>query len=155
MSLELLFEELKIVIDWIKFADTKSAFIWTIYLAITWALYWFKVDILSSNWGSIFFYIGTIILLIGYIFLILSVLPRTKNNSTKVSLLYYGTISNMTIHDFSSKILNLEESELKLHLSEQISTNSTIASKKMLNVKYAIYSLAILVLIWLIFLAIK
>lgn len=155
MNTATLIEELKIIIDWIKFADAKSAFLWTIYLAITWGLYSIKDQVLEWNFGYVFFYFSVFILLVGYIFLILSVLPRTKNHSTKVSLVYYWTISKMKITEFSTKVQQLQDDEVRLHLIEQIYTNSTIASIKMFNIRCVIYSLAILIIIWLVFLIVK
>jgi len=147
-------EELKRTIDWIKFADQKTACLAVYYSAILGFLISQKNMILNAmsltnSLNSIFLYAILFFIIsiftFGIYFLFSSIFPSLKNSFTDESLFYFGTISKMKFIDFTKKMNDLSGVEAKKQLAEQIYTNSLIADQKMKSVKSCIKCLFILV----------
>lgn len=62
--------------------------------------------------------------------LFMAVIARVKNDSGKKSMMFFGSISQMSINDYKAKILNMDEKDIIKDLLEQIHTNSRICMKK-------------------------
>lgn len=141
MEISFLHEELKRVGEWVRFADVKTAFLWTLYLGLTSWIYVIRTNILELDCWYIIFSSLVVTLFIWYIFLALSIFPQTQNNLKKESFFYYRNVAWMEFTNFSRDLLSLSSLEIKKQLTEQIYTNSEIASIKMENVSRAIIML--------------
>ena len=157
MQTTILYEELKRISEWIKFADTKAAFIWSIYLAASSWLYSIKEG-LSENYSfftSFTFYSTLIIISLWFTLVMLSVLPRRKNGLTKISLLYYESVAIMEPDKFRDQLLTINEGDFQIHIMEQIYTNSKIATRKMKYIELSILNLAILLFLGILLIIVK
>ncbi len=144
LELSFLQNELNRVSEWIRFSDTKSAFLSAYYSGIFLGIFSFKENIISSisNFkdGALYPYIVVIVItislfILGVFFLISSVFPRLKNLNTDKSLFYFGNIAKLKPVDYFNEMEELTEEEAKKQIVEQIHTNSIIAKQKMNNVK--------------------
>ena len=158
MNNTILLEQLKMIIEWIKFSDTKSAFTSTVYLAISWWMYTVK-DSVWNEWlfWKIIFILAIIIIFLGFTFIVLSILPNRKNKLSDESVLYYESISLMELDNFSDDLSQLikEEVNLNSELVKQIYVNSKIATRKMKFIELSLLLLSFLVYLFLIFIAFK
>lgn len=62
--------------------------------------------------------------------LFMAIIARVKNDSGKKSMLFFGTISTMSLNDYKAKVLNMDERDIIKDLLEQVHTNSKICSLK-------------------------
>jgi hypothetical protein len=132
------------VSEYIRFSDTKSAFLSVFYSAVFGFIVLEKKEIINTisileGWLLCLYYfliIGLFLtFLLGIVFLFFSVFPRLKNNFTDNSLFYFGSIAKTKFIDYSKKMEKLSEKESKEGIMEQIYTNSVIADKKMKNIQ--------------------
>lgn len=145
-------DELERVSGWVRFADSKSAFLSAFYTLIFGYLISQrtaiadKVDYLDSwhNLGTILSILAGLSFLIGLFFLVKSVFPKLDNGSTDKSLFYFGHIANMKLVDYLDAVGKLDTETAKKQLFEQIHANSKIANIKMGNVKNSIKYLIVL-----------
>lgn len=135
------FKTLELTNGWIGSMDTKASFLLA-YLAVVMGF------VVSNGLPSVFklpvpkplttHYIAAVICVIAlYLFLVFAVISlletliaRTKNNSDRKSMLFFGEIATLSLNDFKAKILNRTEDELIKDLLEQVHTNSKICVKK-------------------------
>lgn len=62
---------------------------------------------------------------------LLSVLiAKAKNTSGKKSVMFFGTIAEISLNDYKSKTMNMSETDLTKDLLEQVHTNSIICTQK-------------------------
>lgn len=158
-DLHFLCSELSRVSEWVQFADKKAGFIAVFYSAVFGFLWSQKTDIyeriLNGTGQCPIVYTIVIValfalLVLGLIFLFLSVSPRLKNGNTDRSLFFFGTIAKLKIADYISDIEKLSDEEAVRQVAEQIHTNSVIADAKMTNVKkstYVLVAIGVLLLI--------
>ncbi|PIZ93572.1 MAG: hypothetical protein COX82_02420 [Candidatus Magasanikbacteria bacterium CG_4_10_14_0_2_um_filter_41_10] len=155
LKLSFLQNELNRVSEWIRFSDKKSAFLSAYYSGIFLGIISYKDSVICSiskfqSW-RLFFYIAVIsiaagLFILGMFFLISSVFPRLKNTNTDKSLFYFGNISKLKLIDYFNEMEKLTEDETKKQISEQIYTNSIIATQKMNYVKNSTKALFVLVI---------
>lgn len=143
-KIQILQSELDRVIQWIQFADKKTAFLSVYYSAVPGLVINKKSLILQKllvyNGLEIFIYSLVLICLgiffiSGIFFLFYSVFPRLKNLLTDKSLFYFGHVSKMKFIDYREEVDKMNESEIVKQIIEQIYTNSVIANQKMKNVQ--------------------
>jgi|GEM_PF-2036570 len=144
INLDFMHSELNRVSDWVRFADRKVAFLAVYYSAVISYILVQKdqfietISVYSDNclWLSHLIAFSVIgLLFIGIVYLVLAIFPRTKNHYTNKSLFYFGNIAGMKLIDFTKNFEKLSEADAKKQLTEQIYTNSVIASKKMECIK--------------------
>ena len=146
MELEFLQKELERVSEWVRFSDRKTAFLSVYYTALMTIFLNNIENIKKINENNLLICILVILIIsfvIGIYFLVMSIFPRLKNNSTNKSLFYFSNIAGMKIIDFLENMENLTEQKAKKQIIEQIYTNSEIANQKMNNIKKSIKALIV------------
>lgn len=146
--------------DWIKFADVKAGILLTIYGLISTIVYTNANSVYLNLQVSSFRIIICVgiclssIVSITYTFLCIN--PRLNKPNIK-SIIFFGDIANKfdsfeNYYDESVRIVK-DDPKLIKQITEQIYTNSLIASKKFHNIKIAVqfFSISIFLLIFLIF----
>lgn len=135
------YKSLDITNSWIASLDNKAS-IMLAYLAVMIGFvvsHGFPVLLSRSECCEFDFsnVIKIIILVALYITLSVSVVlqflalkARTKKTNSNHSLLFFGEISEMSLNDYKSRILNRTEEGLIKDILEQIHTNSIICSRK-------------------------
>ncbi len=78
-------------------------------------------------------------LILSVVFLLGTLTARTKNNSGKYSMMFFGEIAKLSLNDYKAKVLNRTEDELIKDVLEQIHTNSIICTKKTGNYNKGIW----------------
>lgn len=147
MEKEFLLEELKRVSQFVKFADVKTVFLWSLYIAITVWAFTVKDIILGFLYGRYYIYLIIALIIIWYYFLLKSILPRIDNKPTSTSFFYFGTVRKMWLTNFLRGFDQLTDAQIKKQLIEQIYINSEIADIKMRNIRYASYSPIMIVIL--------
>lgn len=146
-SMEFLQSELNRTSEFIRFADSKAAFIFTIY-SILLAILTVKFDIIKNSQSYIVvitYLLAVILFMFGIRSLVLSTFPRTKNNNTKKSFFFFKHIAKLKLDDFIHEYSRLSEDEIKNQITEQIHATSKIASIKMRHIQKSIIFLLLLV----------
>ena len=67
------------------------------------------------------------------IFLLSSLVAKTKNTSGKKSVMFFGTIAAASLNDYKSKMMNMSDTDLTKDLLEQVHTNSEICTTKFMK----------------------
>lgn len=136
------YQTLELINFWISNIDTKTSFALA-YVAVLMGFAFahgtptvFKeiMDTCPPAMASIFKLILVLALygasMGATIHLFLAVIARVKNDSGKTSLLFFGAISEMSLNDYKSKILNMDDKDITKDLLEQVHTNSKICTRK-------------------------
>lgn len=154
LDLNFIYSELNRISEWIKFAEQKSAFLSIYYTWLIGFLFNQKANILKKTetlkeceflFYKLFLVFIWIVILLWLWFLFLAILPKIKNWLTNnKSLFYFWNVSNMNYIDYSKEVLKLSENDAKKQILEQLYTNSGIAHKKMIYIKYSTIMLVIL-----------
>jgi len=138
------FNTLNLINSWINNVDTKASFALAFQAvvigfgfnnglpsAIQNFINCLPKDRTAIVWGQL---IAVIIFITGSalaaVFLLLTLVAKTKNKSGKKSVLFFGTIAAASLNDYKAKTMNMSDSELTKDLLEQIHTNSDICSVK-------------------------
>ena len=64
------------------------------------------------------------------LFLLLTLVAKTKNTTGKKSVMFFGTIAASSLNDYKSKVMNMSDVDLTKDLLEQVHTNSCICTVK-------------------------
>ncbi len=72
------------------------------------------------------------------VFLLLTLVAKTKSKSGKKSVMFFGTIAAASLNDYKSRVVNMSDSDLTKDLLEQIHTNSEICTTKFKRYNYGI-----------------
>ena len=80
----------------------------------------------------------------------LSIIGRINNNAAKKSMLFFGTISSLSINDFKVKVLNMNDKDLTKDILEQAHINSCICAKKFSFYNKGLWTLLISVILFFI-----
>ncbi len=135
----------QIVIDWIKFADTKAG----VFFSINIALLALTVPEFIKNFSFIkdycyillFLSLYIILAIIVFFMLISCIFPRLSTNTDKKNLIFFGDIANKdkfnTVEGYAKEFLKDEDNLEKDHLLEQIKYVAEIA-----NIKFNMMKLA-------------
>ncbi len=152
-DLDFLQSELNRVNEFIRFADAKVAFCFTIYALLfgVWNSQLPNLQI-NSDAEKLFFGVTALCFLLGLVFVVLTAFPRLKNNYTDKSVFYFGNIASKKFVDFKKEFKKMSTEDAKEQILEQIYTNSIVANKKMKNTQKAIFFLAVLILFTIILL---
>jgi hypothetical protein len=110
-------------------------------------------ELLLASWQKIsgidvaLLVIAMLLIVVGAFKLFLSISPRVRSKSK--SLLYFGTISNLSLKQFKKSLANSKNSTYEIDLIEQIHTNSIIAKKKYSHYKDALLVILVAIFLWL------
>lgn len=150
-------KELNIILDrinqWITNCDVKSSVVLgfngiILSILITGSIWDKIIKMIKSiliNFNEVnFIYlialiISILLVIIGIIYLLLSIFGRIRTDIYKEeklitdSLIYYGTINNLSFKEYLKKANNLTNESLSKELISQIYINSTICTKKFKN----------------------
>lgn len=136
MNIVFLQSELNRVSDWIRHLDNKANILSALYIGLA--------TIFGSSYYNYtgHFFVLKILFILFFIFwfitLFISLSPKVINLDSS-SVFFFWTINKMGFIDFNKKILTMDENAIMEGLSEQIYTNSIIASHKAYWIKVSLY----------------
>lgn len=149
--------------EWIRYSDTKSNLIITVYGVVLTLIYSnansVYIEITKSNTLFILSILSIILAIMSFYYAVKCISPILNLNKSKTkvkSIIYFGGITNLTKEDFKNSIK--VKGNIENELIDQIYINANIANSKFVNVKKSIQFFAltiILTFIMLIFYLIK
>lgn len=138
------YQTLGLINSWINNVDTKASFALAFLAVVIGVCFnngWpcaidnivnsLPKDRTCQDWiGAV----AVVLLLVGCVlsalFLLLTLVAKTKNTSGKKSVMFFGTIAESSINDYKSKAMNMSDADLTKDLLEQVHTNSCICTAK-------------------------
>jgi hypothetical protein len=135
-------------LDWVGRHDNRVIFATGIIVAMLGVLSSAASQIKAwACWQYFLFGITGLLLLVALLAIYYSQFPKTKSNN--FSLIFFSTISTLTLEDFGDKVKSTTNKEYLEDLLCQIHTNSQILEVKFKNLKLAMTLLAFAIIPWL------
>ncbi len=126
-------------LDFIKQADAKAGLLFSIQLVVMGFLIQKAYLFVDKLWSTLLLVGLTLLSGLALLFLAKTVYPKVSDTSTRHSLLYFGSIKTFTLGQFKKKIEKVRKQELRDDLICQVHTTSIIVSRKMNNLKIALW----------------
>lgn len=154
------YQTLELINSWINNVDTKSSFGLAFIAALIGFIFYNigktpppiqeSIELVQScKFSAIVFIQAALIVtlyvscLISILMFLIALLGRTKSISGKLSVMFFGTISQYSLNDYKAKILNMDSRDISKDLVEQIYINSTICAKKFKYYNWGMYALSV------------
>lgn len=154
------YQTLELINSWINNVDTKSSFGLAFIAALVGFIFYNigktplpiqeALELVQTCTFSMIVFVQAIMIVALYISCLVSILMflialfgRAKNTSGKLSIMFFGTISQFSLNDYKAKTLNMNSRDITKDLVEQIYVNSKICTKKFKYYNWGMYALAV------------
>ncbi len=128
---------------WINNIDNKISILLAFLVAIIGYIFTIENKICLENVQRIILFVAIILLICGCLLSIFALRGRIKSKVNYVSMIYFGSISNMDRKEYFDKSEKINEKQSINDIKNQIYINSCICNKKFKIYNLALYCLVV------------